>query len=228
MTGRFHKGWGDFGGLKPPRPRWSSSASARRPSAARIPSATNSRRVEHAGTATLTASSARSTRNAPPPSQFYAGSGRLPQFGNLCAGYPGLNARETAASDEGAMLMAADQHRDVAMIDERADLSAFELIQLPDTVIITPLLGEKLRAYYEDGGRLLLSYRSGFDAAGDWALDFLPLQHPQPGPRRGAISDLLAHPARRCARRWATPTGSATWQASRWKSARAPGYSSSG
>ena len=73
------------------------------------------------------------------------------------------------------MLMAADQHRDVAMIDERADLSAFELVQLPDTVVITPLLAGKLREYYLRGGHLLLSYRSGFDAAGDWALDFLPL-----------------------------------------------------
>ena len=73
------------------------------------------------------------------------------------------------------MLMASDKHREVAMIDERADLSPFELVQLADSVVITPMLAGKLRAYYEAGGRLLLSYRSGFDAAGRWALDFLPL-----------------------------------------------------
>ena len=61
------------------------------------------------------------------------------------------------------------------MIDERADLSGFELVQLPDSVVVTPMLAIKLRSYYEAGGRLLISYRAGFDAAGNWALDFLPL-----------------------------------------------------
>lgn len=30
--------------------------------------------------------------------------------------------------------------------------------------------------HYNDGGTLLLSFRSSFDAAGGWALDFLPLE----------------------------------------------------
>ncbi len=173
MTGRFQRGWGDFGGLKPLAA------------------------LEYECFRSQALGGANSVGDQLPPrgalepdayrligqvyaqcaaaESFYAGSVASPQFGSLCAGYPGLDPHETAASDEGAMLMAADQHREVAMIDERADLSAFELVQLPDTVVVTPLLRAKLRDYYLRGGRLLLSYRSGFDAAGDWALDFLPL-----------------------------------------------------
>ena len=192
MTGRFHKELGRFRRSQAARRagvRVFPLAGARRRELRRRPTPA----ARHPGIRRLPAHrrGVRPMRRRRGP--FYAGSVALPQFGNLCAGYPGLDARQTAASDEGAMLMAADQHRDVAMIDERADLSAFELVQLPDTVVITPLLAEKLRAYYEDGGNLLLSYRSGFDAAGDWALDFLPLNILNHGPRRAAIPDLLAH-----------------------------------
>ena len=173
MTGRFHKSWGDFGGLKPLAAlEFECFRSQALGGANSVGDQLPPRgRLEPDAYRLIGEVYAQCAAAEP----FYAGSQALPQFGNLCANYPGLNSRETAASDEGAMTMAADQHRDVAMIDERADLSAFELIQLPDTVVITPLLAGKLRAYYENGGRLLLSYRSGFDASGDWALDFLPL-----------------------------------------------------
>ena len=173
MTGRFHKGWGDFGGLKPTAAlEYECFRSQALGGANSVGDQLPPRGALEPDAYRLIGEVYAQCAAAEP---FYAGSVALPQFGNLCAGYPGLDARETAASDEGAMLMAADQHREVAMIDERADLSVYELVQLPDTVVITPLLAEKLRAYYENGGRLLLSYRSGFDAAGDWALDFLPL-----------------------------------------------------
>ena len=173
MTGRFHKGWGDFGGLKPQAAlEFECFRSQALGGANSVGDQLPPRGALEPDAYRLIA---RVYEQCAAAEGFYAGSVAVPQFGNLCAGYPGLDARETTASDEGAMLMAADQHRDVAMIDERADLSAFELVQLPDTVVITPLLAGKLRAYYENGGRLLLSYRSGFDAAGDWALDFLPL-----------------------------------------------------
>ena len=173
MTGRFHRGWGDFGGLKPPAAlEFECFRSQALGGANSVGDQLPPRGTLEPDAYTLIGAVYAQCAAAEP---FYTGSVALPQFASLCAGYPGLDARETAASDEGAMLMAADQHREVAMIDERADLAAFELIQLPDTVVITPLLIGKLRAYYENGGRLLISYRSGFDAAGEWALDFLPL-----------------------------------------------------
>ena len=173
MTGRFHKSWGDFGGLKPLAAlEYECFRSQALGGANSVGDQLPPRGALDADAYRLIGEVYAQCAAAEP---FYAGSAALPQFGSLCAGYPGLSPHDTTASDEGAMLMAADVHRDVAMIDERADLSAYELVQLPDTVVITPLLAGKLGAYYENGGRLLLSYRSGFDAAGDWALDFLPL-----------------------------------------------------
>ena len=179
MTGRFLKAWGDFGGVKP-----------------RAALEYECFRTQALGGANSVGDQLHPGGRLDPDSYvligkvyaqckqaegFYAGSHALPNFGNLCASYPGLDPAETVKTDEGAMLMAAEMHRDVAMLDESADLADFALIQLPDTVVITPPLARKLRAYYEDGGKLLLSYRSGFDPAGRWALDFLPyeINHPQ-------------------------------------------------
>ena len=172
MTGRFLKSWGDSGGLKP-----------------RAALEYECFRTQALGGGNSIGDQLHPRGQLDPDAYaligkvyaqcaaaelFYADSRALPNFGSLCAAFPGLDAAETAKSDEGAMLMAAEMHREVAMLDESADLSGYTLIQLPDTVVITPLLAKKLRAYYADGGKLLLSYRSGFDAEGRWALDFLP------------------------------------------------------
>ncbi len=138
MTGRFQTAWGDFGGIKPQAA------------------------LEYECFRTQALGGANSVGDQLPPrggldadayeligsvyaqceaaEGFYAGSQAIPQFGNVSADYPGLDTRETTKSDEGAMLMAAEVHYDVAMIDERADLSRFELVQLPDSVVMTPLL----------------------------------------------------------------------------------------
>ncbi len=182
MTGRFQRSWGDFGGIKPQAA------------------------LEYECFRTQALGGANSVGDQLPPrgklepdiykmvgnvyvqcaaaEKFYTGSEQAAQFANLCAYYPGRDAAEARASDEGAMLMAADVHRDAAMVDERDDLRPFDLVQLPDSVVITPQLGERLRAYYENGGKLLLSCRSGFDAAGKWALDFLPLEFEDDGVAR--------------------------------------------
>lgn len=182
MTGRFQRAWGDFGGIKPQAA------------------------LEYECFRTQALGGANSVGDQLPPrgrlepdiytlignvyaqcseaEEFYAGSVAAPQFANVCSYYPGRSPAESEKSDEGAMLMAADVHRDVAMVDERSDLSGYDLVQLPDSVVITPVLGERLRAYYAAGGKLLLSCRSGFDAAGKWALDFLPLEFAEDGQAR--------------------------------------------
>ena len=182
MTGRFQRSWGDFGGIKPQAA------------------------LEYECFRTQALGGANSVGDQLPPrgrlepdiykiignvyaqcadaETFYAGSVQAPQFASVCAYYPGRDEAEARSSDEGAMLMAADVHRDVAMVDERDDLRPFDMVQLPDSVVITPILGERLRAYYEGGGKLLLSCRSGFDAAGKWALDFLPLEFEDDGSAR--------------------------------------------
>ena len=45
-----------------------------------------------------------------------------------------------------------------------------------DSTTLTPEFVEKLRAFYQAGGKLLISHKGGCDASGKWALDFLPVE----------------------------------------------------
>jgi hypothetical protein len=72
--------------------------------------------------------------------------------------------------------MCEETHYDCAVVDDAVDLTPFELVILPDSVVVTPELRRRLADYYAAGGKLLLSHNAGFDKTGQWALDFLPLQ----------------------------------------------------
>jgi hypothetical protein len=176
MTGRFQRMWGDFGGLKPRAALEYECFRAQALGGANsIGDQLHPRGALDPDTYALIGGVYAQCAAAEP---FYAGSQAWPEFGNLSSSYPGVDPVESAKSEEGAMLMAHDMHRDVAMLDEQSDLTPFPLIQLPDSTVITPRLADKLRAYYESGGKLLLSYRAGFDEQGRWALGFLPLSFP--------------------------------------------------
>lgn len=172
MTGRFFKAWGDFGGLKPQAALEFECFRAQALGGGNsVGDQLHPRGTLDADAYQLIGNVYRQCEAAEP---FYAGTEPVPSFGSLCAAYPGMAHEEATRSDEGAMLMAAEMHRDVAVLDETSDLGTFPLIQLPDSVVVTPLLADKLRAYYEDGGNLLISHRSGFGPDGRWTLDFLP------------------------------------------------------
>jgi len=101
----------------------------------------------------------------------------------LLAGVPGMDEKMTARAESGAVMLCEETHYDCAVVDDASDLSDFALVVLPDSTPITSALGRRLQAYYAAGGRLLLSGSAGYDEAGKWALDFLPLQ------RAGAETD---------------------------------------
>ncbi len=192
MTGRFQRSWGDFGGIKP------LAALEYECFRTQALGGANSVGDQLPPRGTLDADAydliGRVYEQCEGAEAFYAGSRAIPQFGNVSSRYPGLDTAQTAKSDEGAMLMAQEVHFDVAMIDERADLSRFELVQLTDHVVVTPLLEGKLRAYYEAGGKLLLSYRAGFRSAGQVGAGLpAPVDVAQAG---GQIPHLLARAAR--------------------------------
>jgi hypothetical protein len=64
------------------------------------------------------------------------------------------------------------------MLDDASDddeFAALELVIVPDNACVTPQLAVKLRTFYDNGGKLILSHRAGFAPGGEWLLDFLPL-----------------------------------------------------
>jgi hypothetical protein len=105
---------------------------------------------------------------------FYEGSRGLPEVGVFLAGHPSLPEAKTAFAEEGAVLALGEAHYDVHVLDDSVELSRYPLVVLPDYTLITDVLYQKLRSYYEAGGKIILSYRAGFDTNGKWKLDFLP------------------------------------------------------
>jgi len=173
MTGRFQRMWGDFGGIKPQAALeyecfrsqalgGGNSVGDQLPPRGRLDAAAYD----------LIGAVYEQCEAAEP---FYAGSVELTDIGVLSANFPGNDLSATGTSDEGAIQMCEETHYEVSLLDEQSDLSVCRGLILPDDVVITPRLYKKLKAYHAEGGKLIISHRSGRDSSGRWALDFLPL-----------------------------------------------------
>lgn len=174
MTGRFQTMWGDFGGLKPQpalefecfRPQALGGANSigdQLPPRGRLDAAAYD----------LIGAVYAQVEEAEP---FYAGSEPLPQVGITTSGRSDLPPEQTAKADEGAIQMCEEAHYDCRLLDTGDSLEGLDLVILGDTSSPTPEFAAKIRAFYEGGGRLLLSCRGGCDASGNGLLDFLPFR----------------------------------------------------
>ncbi len=174
MTGRFQTLWGDFGGIKPQpalefecfRPQalgGGNSVGDQLPPRGKLDPAAYD----------LIGAVYGQVAEAEP---FYQGSTSLLQVGIATSGTPGLEGDETAKSDEGAIQMCEEAHYECQLLDADNELDGLELVILTDSTTLTPAFVEKLRAFYQAGGKLLISHKGGCDASGKWALDFLPVE----------------------------------------------------
>ena len=173
MTGRFQKMWGDFGGIKPQAALEFECFRAQALGGGNsIGDQLPPRGTLDPAAYDLIGAVYEQCAKAEP---LYEGSQALSQIGILSASYPGFDGAATAKSEEGAVQMCEETHYDAAVCDSLSDLASFDLVILTDTTVINPELRSRLVDFYGRGGKLILSYRSGFDSAGKWALDFLPL-----------------------------------------------------
>lgn len=77
----------------------------------------------------------------------------------------------------GAMKMLMQGQYQFSFLDEESDFERYPLLILPDEITITPKLQIKLNAYLKQGGKLIVSYESGFDGTSKkFALDDMDLQ----------------------------------------------------
>lgn len=177
MTGRFQKMWGDFGGIKPqPALEYECFRAQSMGGASSVGDQLPPRGTLDQGAYDLIGAVYAQWEDAEP---FYANSTALPQVGVATAAYPGGDHAEAGKSEEGAVQLCEEAHYDAMMVDEQSDLSQLaklDLIMLTDTTVITPKLKTKLKNWYAKGGKLIVSYKGGCDANGEWALDFLPIQ----------------------------------------------------
>jgi len=174
MTGRFQTLWGDFGGLKPQpalefecfRPQAMGGANS-------IGDQLPPRGTLDPAAYDLIGAVYKQVAEAEP---FYEGSTPLVQVGIATSGTPGLDGDETAKSDEGAIQMCEEAHYESQLLDAENELDGLDLVILGDSTTLTPSFVEKLRSFYQGGGKLLISHKGGCDASGQWALDFLPVK----------------------------------------------------
>ena len=174
MTGRFQTMWGDFGGLKPRaalefecfRPQAMGGANS-------IGDQLPPRGVPDRAAYELIGAVYEQVAAAEP---FYAGSEPLTAIGITTSGTPGLDGDVSALSDEGAIQMCEEAHYDCRLLDAVDTFEGLELIILGDNSTLTPDVVDRLRAFYAGGGKLMVSYKGGCNAQGEWALDFLPVR----------------------------------------------------
>jgi hypothetical protein len=175
QTGRFQKMWGDFGGIKPQAAlEYECFRSQALGGGNSVGDQLPPRGTPDPAAYELIGAVYAQCEAAEP---FYEGSESLPQVGVFSASWPGMDGGK---SEEGAVQMCDEAHYDTQVLDGECDFEGLELLILPDSTVITPDLKRKLAAYYQRGGKLILSWRSGFDAEGVWALDFLPLTIQEP------------------------------------------------
>ena len=173
QTGRFQKTWGDFWGIKPaPALEFECFRAQAMGAGVGVGDQMHPSGSLDRGAYGLIKQVFAQVAAAEP---FYADSTALPQIGVLLAGVPGMDEGMTARSEAGAVMLCEETHYDCAVIDDASDLHRFELVVLPDTTPITAALKKNLTEYYAAGGKLLLTGTAGYDEAGSWALDFLPL-----------------------------------------------------
>lgn len=176
QTGRFQKSWGDFGGIKPlPALEYECFRTQALGGAIGIGDQLPPRGLFDDHALKLISSVFEKTRQAEP---FYEKAKPFFDIGIIAAGAPGSPAQNAHASESGAVLLCHAARRNPVLLDDASDFDALPAIVLPDNVVMTEQLVSRLRAYHQNRGQLILSHRSGFDADGNWRLDFLPI-HPQ-------------------------------------------------
>jgi hypothetical protein len=99
---------------------------------------------------------------------------------------------ELAPSDEGITNMLAELHYQFDVLDRESDFSRYKVIILPDTHRLDDELLSKVKAYLSAGGKLISSHQSGLDMAGkQFALEELGLEYLGPSPNQGNAGDYM-------------------------------------
>ncbi len=174
MTGRFQKMWGDFGGLKPQAAlEYECFRTQALGGANSVGDQLPPRGQLDAGAYDLIGKVFRQCAEAEP---FYHGSEPFPQIGIIAPGHPQGDPAEADKSLEGAVQMCEEAHYDAVVLDDASSLDGLELIILPDSVVMTLVLSEKLQMWRQAGGKIILSHRSAFEADGRPSLASLALR----------------------------------------------------
>lgn len=171
QTGKFHTAWGDFGGFKHPDALVYETAQMSALGAKCLigDQLHPNGRINPDTYASIAPAYARIEALEP----YLEASAYLAEIGILASEfYHRDKDQKNHAADDGAVRMLLELKLTFDVIDENADFSRYGLLILPDTIPVGPQLAAQLSRYLAQGGKLLLSGRSGLDpVSGDFAID---------------------------------------------------------
>ena len=160
-TGRFHKSWADFGGLKPRAAlEYECFRMLASGSSCCIGDQLHPRGRLEKGVYQRIGEVYRQVAEVEPWCQ---GSEPMADIGVLLAADVPPTARAADyAVEEGAMRVLLELHQQYQFVDRNADLSRYRVVVVPDAVEVDAALRAKLEAFAAAGGALLVTGSSGF------------------------------------------------------------------
>ena len=170
MTGKFHKSWGEFGGFKHPNAlRYEAALAAACGGRCSVGDQLHPDGQFDLATYRLIGQAYAELEQKEP---WLAGADNVADVALLSAEAFSGGRERNLPSDAGANRILLEGHYLYDVIDCEADFSRYKLLILPDGITLEDEgLRQKIAAFAEKGGRLLLSGRSG-TADGAFALDF--------------------------------------------------------
>jgi len=162
-TGRFHKSWADFGGLKPKAAlEYECFRMLASGSSCCVGDQLHPRGRLDAGVYQRIGEVYRQVAEVEP---WCEDSEPLADIGVLLAAkIPAAERTGDYSTEEGAMRMLLELHQQHQLVDRNADFGRYRLLVVPDAVEVDAPLRAKLDAFVAAGGALLVTGRSGLSA----------------------------------------------------------------
>ncbi len=170
MTGKFHRSWGEFGGFKHPNAlRYEVALSQALGAGCSIGDQMHPEGRLNPSTFRLIGQAYAEAEQKEP---WCKGAKNISNIAVISAeAFYADRAKQYSNCDVGANRILLEDKQLYDFIDPDADFSQYELLILPDLIPLTGELKERVRQYAANGGKVLLTGRSGVDETGAFALD---------------------------------------------------------
>jgi hypothetical protein len=175
MTGKFHTTWGEFGGYKHPNAlRYETALSIANGARCSIGDQLHPEGLMDPATYELIGAAYREVEEKEAWCTNVTGIADVALLSVEAIGSHKEEKREDrlGAADTGAVRMLLEGKILFDIVDLESDYSAYKVLILPDEVSVDDKLQAKLNAYFAQGGRVLVTGRSGLNPSGDaFAID---------------------------------------------------------
>ena len=186
MTGRFHKSWGDFGGLKPYAAlEYETAQMLAHGARCSVGDQLHPRGVTDQGTYELIG---RAYARVAAREEWCTDATPQVEIGLFQAPAIGGSSMQVSGTDEGATRLLSQLKLQFDVVMPESDLSRYRLLVLPDAMHLEAPLAKRLTAFVKAGGHLLVSGTSGLGLeAGSVALAELGVTPVEPSPYQHAF-----------------------------------------